>query len=262
LAGATLPVTERDVGIGDLLVHLRERGTGPPLVVFHHSTGPLWGPFYDHLAESFAVVAPDMPGYGRSTRPVTARSPAHLAVLLNQLLELAGYDRIHLVGLGLGGWVAAELAAMDQRRLETLTLVGAAGIRPREGLIHDPMAESWTAYARQGFRDATRFVAVFGEEPVQDVLDLWDYSREMTARVTWKPWMWSLQLPDLLKGVRTRSLVVWGGADAIVPLDCGRQYAEVLQNANLEVAAEAGHLVDLEEPQWLARLIGDFVASA
>ena len=102
---------------------------------------------------------------------------------------------------------------------------------------------------------------MFGAEPVQDVLDVWDYSREMTARVTWKPWMWSLQLPDLLKGVRTRSLVVWGEADAIVPLECGRQYVEVLQNATLEVIAGAGHVVDLEEPERLARLISDFAAA-
>ena len=102
---------------------------------------------------------------------------------------------------------------------------------------------------------------MFGEEPVQEVVDLWDYSREMTARVTWKPWMWSLQFPALLQGVRTPSLVVWGGADAIVPLECGRQYVEVLPNARLEVVEDAGHVVDLEEPERLAGLIVDFVAA-
>jgi pimeloyl-ACP methyl ester carboxylesterase len=123
------------------------------------------------------------------------------------------------------------------------------------------MTDSWTAYARKSFRDHDHFAAVFGEEPTQDVIDVWDYSREMTARVTWKPWMWSLQLPALLRGVRTPTLVVSGGADAVVPLDCGRQYAELLPDARLEVIEDAGHALFLEEPDELARLIVDFARS-
>jgi pimeloyl-ACP methyl ester carboxylesterase len=251
---------ERDMQVADLVLHVQESGEGEPLVVLHHSTGPLWAPFHDRLADHFGVVAPDMPGYGRSTRPPTARHPSHLATLLGQLLE-SEWDRVHLVGLGFGGWVAAELAAMGQRRLSSLTLVNAPGIRPREGFIHDPMTDSWTAYARKTFRDDDHFVAVFGEKPSQDVIDVWDYSREMTARVTWKPWMWSLQLPALLQGVRTPTLVVCGGADTVVPLDCGRQYAELLPHARLEVIEDAGHALFLEEPDALARLIADFAFS-
>jgi pimeloyl-ACP methyl ester carboxylesterase len=250
------------VEFADLACHLNERGAGPPLVVLHHSTGPFWSPLHEALSEPFHVIAPDMPGYGQSTRPVTARHPAHLAALLNQMFTTIDLDQIDLVGLGFGGWVAAELATMDQRRLRTLTLVGAAGIRPREGLIHDPMADSWTAYARQCFRDHDHFSAVFGVDPPQEVIDVWDYSREMTARVTWKPWMWSLQLPALLRGVKTPSLVIWGGDDQIVPLDSGRQYNEVLDNSRLEVIPKAGHVVELEEPRRVADLITAFAVSA
>jgi pimeloyl-ACP methyl ester carboxylesterase len=258
----TMSTTSRVAEFADLAIHLTESGAGPTLVVLHHSTGPLWAPFHARLSTSFHVLAPEMPGYGLSTRPVTARHPVHLATLLNQMFTSLELDQIDLVGLGLGGWVAAELAAMDQRRLRTLTLVGAAGIRPREGLIHDPMAESWTAYARQCFRDPDHFNAVFGEDPPQEVIDVWDNSREMTARVTWKPWMWSLQLPALLKGVSTPALVIWGGADQVVPVDTGRQYAEALGASRLEIIEDAGHAVELEEPERVAELITAFALTA
>jgi pimeloyl-ACP methyl ester carboxylesterase len=260
----TISRTSRAVEFADLSIQLTEGGSGSTLVVLHHSTGPLWAPVHDQLATRFHVSAPDMPGYGQSTRPTTARHPSHLATLLNRMFTVAGFDQIDLVGFGFGGWVAAELAAMDQRRLRTLTLVGAAGIRPREGegLIHDPMAESWTAYARQSFRDQAHFEEIFGEEPPQDVIDVWDYSREMTARVTWKPWMWSLQLPALLKLVDTPALVIWGGADQVVPVDSGRQYSEVLPNGRLEIIEEAGHAVELEEPERVAELVTSFVSGA
>jgi pimeloyl-ACP methyl ester carboxylesterase len=65
----------------------------------------------------------------------------------------------------------------------------------------------------------------------------------------------------LLKGVRVPALVVWGEADAIVPMDCASQYLEALPDARLEVVAGAGHALELEEPDVLARLIADFVVS-
>ena len=80
----------------------------------------------------------------------------------------------------------------------------------------------------------------------------------MTARITWKPWMWSLQLPTLLRGVRTRSLVVWGGEDRIVPLECGAQLAELLPDCRLEVIEGAGHSVELEEPSLVAGMVTAF----
>jgi pimeloyl-ACP methyl ester carboxylesterase len=230
-------------------------------MVLHHSTGPMWTPFHDALAAHFTVVAPDVPGYGKSTRPMTARHPSHLGVLLHQFLDATSRPRVHVVGLGFGGWIAAEMAAMNQARFDTMTLVGAPGLKPREGMIHDPMMESWTDYARQSFRDDASFIAHFGRKPAQELIDLWDFSREMTARVTWKPWMWSLQLPQLLRAVTTPSLIVWGRHDRIVPHDCGAQYAEILANARLEIVEDAGHVVDLEQPERLAELIAAFIAS-
>ena len=44
-----------------------------------------------------------------------------------------------------------------------------------------------------------------------------------------------------------------------MPVDCGRQYGEVLPNSRLEIVEEAGHAVDLEEPERVAELVTSFV---
>jgi pimeloyl-ACP methyl ester carboxylesterase len=255
-------VSGREVEVAGLRLHTSEAGQGAPaFVVLHHSTGPLWTPFYDALARTRAVVAPDLSGYGRSQRPDFARAPRDLAILCLQALDQLEPGPVHLVGLGFGGWVGAEMATMAQRRLASLTLVGAAGIKPRVGFIHDPMMRSWTDYAQLGFHNGERFTEVFGSEPSDELLTLWDHSREMTARVTWKPWMWSSQLAQLLGGVRTPSLLVWGRHDGIVPLDCGEQYRDLLVDSRLEIVDDAGHTVELEQPELLAKLVTEFVAN-
>ena len=88
-----------------------------------------------------------------------------------------------------------------------------------------------------------------------DIKDIWEFSRIMTARVTWSPYMYSRQLPHLLGEVRTPAVVVWGDNDRVVPHVCGEQYAEALANARLETVASCGHLVELDQPEALATLI-------
>jgi pimeloyl-ACP methyl ester carboxylesterase len=256
----TLSLSSRDIDVSGLSIHLNEMGAGAPVLVLHHSTGPLLGAFHDELACSSHVIAADLPGYGQSARPVRARSPRDLAVYVSQLITTFDLEAVHLVGLGLGGWVAAEVATMNQSGLATLTLVGAAGIKPRTGFIHDPMLNGYIEYMRAGFSRDVVFDEVFGSEPSKDLIDLWDYSREMTARLTWKQWMWNLVLPDLIRGVRTPTLLVWGSEDRIVPLDCAERYLEGLPNARLQIVEGAGHLVELEQPLVVAQLVSDAIA--
>jgi pimeloyl-ACP methyl ester carboxylesterase len=142
--------------------------------------------------------------------------------------------------------------------LHLARLVGAAGLKPRQGDIHDPLLGGFDEYLRFGFHDGGTFDAMFGPEVPIEIYELWDHSREMTARLNWKPWMFSWELPNLLPGVRTRTLVVWGRHDRVMPLDCGALYVELLPEARLEIVEDAGHIVDLEKPDELADLISGF----
>jgi pimeloyl-ACP methyl ester carboxylesterase len=237
-------------------IRLLRGGGGDPLVLLHHSTGPLgWTPFCEHLAESFSVIAPDLPGYGSSERPDWAREPRDLAILSWRALERLGLERVVLVGTGFGGFIAAEMAIMNAPSVASLVLCGAAGLQPERGEILDQMMISHDAYVRAGFRDDAAHDAVFGAHADDEIRNVWDLSREMTARVSWKPYMFDRRLPALLGLVETPTLLLWGGADRVVPPECGEQYARSLPNATLEILPEAGHLLELEEPARAAELI-------
>ena len=82
------------------------------------------------------------------------------------------------------------------------------------------------------------------------------------ARIAWKPYMFSHQLPHLLGGVKTPTLVIWGKQNKVVPLVCGEAYARALPNATLVQVDNAGLWVDLEQPEELARLIRENAESA
>jgi len=242
-------------------IHVSRAGSGRPLLVLHHETGTLDRlPFYDALAAHYDVLVPHHPGYSRSPRPDWMRSVRDIAVVYRGLLSELKLENAVLVGLGFGGWIAAEMASMAPADLSHLVLVGAMGLKPRQGDILDLAITGYMDYARAGFHDQKAFDRVYGAEPPTDQLEMWDICREMSFRIAWKPYMHSQTLPHLLRSVRAPALVVWGGEDKVVPPVTGKQYAEALPNATLELVHDCGHCVDMEQPEILARLVTNFIA--
>ena len=254
--------SEQFVDVAGERLHLRRGGSGDPVLVLSHDVGsPGWLPFHQQLAERFDVLAPSHPGYDESSRPTWLRSVRDVAVMYQWLLADLGLERVRLVGLGFGGWIAAEMATMAPGSVRHLVLVGAMGIQPSEGQILDQALVNYIEYARAGFHDPRAFESIYGAEPTTDQLVTWDVNREMTFRIAWKPYMYSPTLPHLLGGVKVPALVVWGADDRIVPRNCGERYVEALPNARLVVVDASGHCVDMERPAELARLIARFVES-
>jgi pimeloyl-ACP methyl ester carboxylesterase len=255
--------SERNLELGDTKLRLMRGGPtdrgGRPVLVLHHDIGTLDRmPFYDALADRFDVIVPQHPGFGTQERPSWMRHPRDLAALYQWALAELGVERASLVGLGFGGWVAAEMAALAPRDFHRVVLVGAMGVKPPEGDIFDQAIVSYIDYARAGFRDQAAFARVYGDVST-DQLVAWDLCREMCFRIAWKPYMYSQTLPHLLGGVRAPALVVWGEDDKIVPKSAGELYARSLREARFETVSAAGHCVDMEQPEALARLVTPFI---
>ena len=262
LSGEAVWTTE-DVKLSGATLRLRKGGTGDPLLLLHHDVGSLDRlPFYDALARRFTVLIPSHPGYDGSERPGWMRGVRDIAVMYQALLASLELGKSTLIGLGFGGWIAAEMATMSPPAFRRLVLVGAMGVKPKQGEILDQALLSYIAYVRAGFEDQAAFDRIYGADPPTPLLEQWDLNREMTFRIAWKPYMYNPTLPHLLGGVRARSLVVWGRGDKVVPLECGEEYARALPGSRLSVVEKAGHFVDMEQPEALAKLISEFAAES
>ena len=95
-------------------------GCGEPLLLVHGlgSARTTWLPLMPDLRRRFEVLAVDLPGHGGSpalprTEPAT---PRRLAATVAALLDQLGFDRVHVMGNSLGGWVGLELAASGRAR--------------------------------------------------------------------------------------------------------------------------------------------------
>ncbi len=259
-----MPVTWNDSvkEIAGTKMHVSRAGSGKTVLILHHDIGtPDRLPFYDLLAGQFDVLVPHHPGWGKSERPEWLRHPRDIAAMHTWLLADLGVEDVNLVGLGFGGWIAAEMISQSPRSYRRASLVAPMGIKPPDGDIADQAIVSYLDYSRSGFHSQEAFAKVYGDVET-DQLEQWDVCREMCFRAAWKPYMYSQTLPHLLGGVRTPAQVIWGDDDRIVPIGAGHSYLKALRNATMTTVAACGHFAEMEQPEQVAKLVADFINAA
>jgi pimeloyl-ACP methyl ester carboxylesterase len=261
--GEVLTPAESFVELAGAKIEMSKAGTGRSLLVLHHDIGnPGWLPFYDDLARDFTVHVPSHPGFGKSERLDWMRTVRDMAIFYNWFIEHLGLESLVTVGLGFGGWIAAEMGMMCHHDSSRLVLAGAMGIQPSKGEILDQFLISTIDYVKAGFVDEKNYVDLYTGEPSVDQLEQWEINREMTSRVAFKPYMFDQTMPHLIRGLSTPTLIVWGREDRVVPLVCGEQYRDAIPKARLETLAGCGHSIEVEKPAELARLVRDFAGRA
>ncbi|MEM6407272.1 MAG: alpha/beta hydrolase [Pseudomonadota bacterium] len=105
-----------DLNIGEVTLHGRRGGAGPPLLLLHGypQTHVMWHKMAPALADRFTVVAPDLRGYGRSTCPPTREDHAQMskremAADMVGLMAQLGFERFNILSHDRGARVAHRL---------------------------------------------------------------------------------------------------------------------------------------------------------
>ena len=240
------------VEVAGAKIHLLNSGSGDAVLSLHSIEGNLGLlPYLDALSQSACVYAPTHPGFGSSERPDWLETIADLARFYLWMLQDLELDKVHLMGGFMGGWVAAEMAVMNPHILQSLTLIGTAGVRPSEGEIADIflLGDEQTTSLSIGDPDLLT-TAIEPEDPFVRLR-----GREMTTRLCWKPYMHSPSLIHLLPRVHVPTLILWGNNDRIVPVSAGERIADAMPDARLEIIAGAGHLPHIERSNEVIPLL-------
>ncbi len=245
-------------------VQVLKGGSGAPLLLLHGASGnPGWLPYHQALAQHYTVYAPSHPGYDRSERPAWIGTMQDMAHFYRQCIEDLGVAPVHVMGFSMGGWLAAELAAMCPPYVRSLTLVGAAGLKPEVGEIAEILMVSQDVAKKLRFYDPSQvpdYEALVNRELTPEEQEGQWRNREMTSRLCWKPYFHNPKLPGYLRGLKTPTLLVWGQQDAIIPVNCAALYQRALPQATLHVIERCGHSPGLEKPQEFLHIVRTFLA--
>lgn len=233
---------------GGVSIYYEAQGSGDPVL----SLGDVglgawqWGWQHAALAGPYEAIVVDTRGCGRSDAPSGDCSMETLARDASAVLKDHGVASAHVVGAGLGGMVALELAR-ETGRVRSLTLVGTAA----SGDAYDPAP----LFADPGDESALResltnaFSPGFVEEQ-PDVLDQiaeWR-AAEDASRVDWERQESALAGFEIsaLYEITEPALVVHGEEDGLCPAEAGEALADGLPRGEFFEVEDAGHLVHVE----------------
>jgi pimeloyl-ACP methyl ester carboxylesterase len=263
LAGA--PVTERRLVLAGVATAVLEGGQGPPVVLLHGQGGwaGVWLPVMADLGRDHRVVAPDLPGLGASRVESAPPDAARVLAWLGELLDRTCPVPPVLIGVSLGGSIAARFAAAHGDRLSGLVLVSMGGL---VGKVRIPSA-MLLALVRHSLRPTERTAMGMLRQVSVDVDRM---RRRMGDR--WAPFRaYSLELarspgvrranrnllrelgmrqipPEEVASIDVPTSLIWGRQDRVMPLGAAEE-ASARYGWPLDVIDDAGHFLGADQPE-------------
>lgn len=252
---------------------VRQRGDGEPVIFVHGNpdSADVWQPFLDRAGELGRVIAPDMPGFGRSARPELVDF-ATLKMWFGAFVDDLGVDRYRLV---VHDWGAVALAAAAARPERLAKLVVLNAVPLSSGYRWHLVARLWrtpvlgelavAGMRRSVLRGVDR---VYSRLPGPRLVPTDDgFLDEITGYLDAGMRRAILGLyrsanPSVLRGagvaledVRCPSLVLWGDADPYLGVEEAYRYGSALADSTVELVPGAGHWCFRDEPKVVDRVI-------
>jgi pimeloyl-ACP methyl ester carboxylesterase len=264
-------------------LHVYDTGeTEKPPVLLLHGLGDeadTWRHLFPPLSSRFRLVAPDLPGFGRSEKPDRRYTiPFYMDVAL-ELLEVLGIQRVALVGHSMGAIVAQAIALENPEQVRSLVLIGGTLVSQAQKLNlgtllflvpglgewlynrlrKDPQAAYRTlepyCHRLEDLPQADRdFLFQRVNERVWSDAQRRGFLSALRGLAAWIPAQ-QKGLPARLKLCSVPTLVIWGEQDRINAPESGRLLAGLQPAARLVIVPGAGHNVHQEKPEEVVDLI-------
>lgn len=260
----------RFVDAAGLRWHVQMLGDGPPVLLLHGSGGAThsWRDVAPLLAARFAVVAPDLPGHGFTTRPPAPRLTLDaMAADLRALLDTLGVEPAGIVGHSAGGALALRLAAMQPPR--AVIGINAALVPPNallatlapltQAVVGSTLVGTLTAALAESDLVFDSLMRSTGSRIAPEQLALYRTFARSSAHAGAVMSMfagWSLgSLDALLPTIQTPVTLIVGDRDGWVPPSDAARVARRLPDARIVTLAGAGHLAHEEQPVRTVEII-------
>ncbi len=286
LPGGRPPLLQiSDVPVGRHRISTLTMGEGPDVLLLH-GLGGTRASFFEAaatLSRRYRVHAPDLPGFGSSSKPALGNYNASwFAEIMLGLMDGLGIRRTHIVGNSMGGRIAIEIGLTAPERVQSIGLLCPAVawirrgfhpvvrlLRPEFGLLpHGFRRKTVAGQFWSMFHDRDVIDPAVGDLMVDEFRRIYGsagarfaflasarniYLEAPFGRQGFYPRLADLQPP---------ALFIWGTHDLLVPAAFGRHVRKWLPRAQQVTIENCGHVPQVERPEETSQLLLDFFARA
>jgi pimeloyl-ACP methyl ester carboxylesterase len=232
-------------------------GKGDPLVVFH-GAGTVDGfDFAEAWADRFRVIVPYHPGFGDSGDDPSFTEIHDYVMHYLELFDSLKIDTMHLVGLSMGGYLAAKFASEHGHRIRKLALMAPYGLDVPEHPTLDIIAVPGEEIVPMLVSNFDTLRRSLPEKPDLDFVAARYREATSFARLFWEH-PTDPKFPRHLHRVTMPTLIVWGEEDRIVPVQQAQVWRKLIPNSEVMIVKGAGHIVHRDKPE-IVEAIGGFL---
>lgn len=245
--------------VNGLMTNYQLQGKGKLVLVLHgwgdSSIGSL--ALQKALAKRYTVLAPDLPGFGKTQTPETGWDLDNYADFVSALLKKLDVGELYaIIGHSNGGTIAIRATATGKLQPQKLVLMASAGIRTgktwrRLGLqIVAKVGNAATIWLPKRTRRRLRQQLYKSAGSDLLVVEHMQATFKKTVRQDVQADAAQLTQPTLL---------IFAAGDRDVPLAMGRRYHELIKQSELQVVPDSGHFVHLDQPAKTLQYIEEFL---
>ena len=229
-----------------------------PLVLIHGAGGDhLSWPSQIRRLAGYRVYTPDLPGHGKSRRHGLQRISAYAEIVINLLNQLE-LPRVFLCGHSMGGAIVLWIAVNHPDRIQGLILIGTGARLPVNLTLIEDLADA-KVYAA-AVDNICRWSFGLHTDPrlINTVKKQMLKTRPSVLQGDYRACD-AFNISDQLDQVQVPTLIVVGEQDKMTPLRFSEELERGIQDADLVILPQTGHMLPLEKPQSTANLARTFL---
>ena len=245
-------------------IFIEDTGNGTPLVLVHGFLGSsdMWSPQIKFFKDNFRVIAPALPGFGKSNKLNSCDSINCMAKAILASLELKKIDNFNLLGHSMGGMIVQEMAKLAGEKILKLICYGTGPIgnipgrfetidESRKKLKINGLKKTANRIAKTWFieDDKAKYFYLCKEAGKQTSIEAADNG--LVAMKNWNG-------VDNLKNIKNKTLIIWGDQDKAYNYNQVKTLKDNIQYSDLVIIDGCSHNVHLEKPNEFNEVVSDF----
>ena len=240
-------------------------GSGNPLVLVHGFLGSseMWNPQIKFFKDNFRVIAPALPGFGKSNFIASCNSIECMAEAILNLLEKKKIKNFNLLGHSMGGMIVQEMTKLVGEKILKLICYGTGprGNIPgrfetidqsREKLKINGLNVTANRIAKTWFIDGekAKYFYLCDEAGKQTSIEATD-----NGLIAMKNWNGI----ENLRNIKNETLIVWGNQDKAYNFNQVETLKNNITNSDLKIIDGCSHNVHLEKPDEFNIIVKEFL---
>ncbi len=246
-------------------IYIEDIGKGFPLVFVHGFLGSskIWKPQINFFKKSFRVIAPDLPGFGKSKNIKSHNCIKSIAKLLVNCLKEKKINKYNLLGHSMGGMIVQEMAKINGEKISKLVCYSTGPIGEMPGRF-ETIDKSREKIKKNGLQTTALKIAKtwFIEREKAKHFYLCSGTDNFTtaetadnALIAMKNWNGLKNL----KNIKNETLIVWGDKDKSYNRKQAQTLNHHISNSSLVIFKDCAHNIHLEKVKEFNNVINKFL---